>query len=86
MSCCSWLSKMLVYSRHKYGWASKGWSLLAGQRQEQLTNIFSRHALATKRKSPAVEAEPRQPSVKVDKRQRTHEDTPEREGLDDLFA
>lgn len=48
--------------------------------------MFSRHAFATKRKSPAVEAEPRQPSTKVDKRQRTHEETPEREGLDDLFA
>jgi len=57
----------------------------AGQRQEQLSNMFSKHAFSMKRKAVA-DASDLQQRRKAEKRQRSAEDTPERDGLDDVFA
>ena len=57
----------------------------AGQRQEQLSNMFSKHAFSVKRKAEG-EAAALERRRKQDKQQRSHEDTPEREGLDAVFA
>ena len=47
--------------------------------------MFSKHAFNVKRKAEG-EAANLQRRRKVDKQQRSHEDTPEREGLDAVFA
>lgn len=47
--------------------------------------MFSKHAFSAKRKAEG-EAADLQPRRKGDKQQRRQEDTPEREGLDDVFA
>lgn len=57
----------------------------AGQRQKQLTSMFSSHAFSKKRKA-ADDGPELQPSPKAGRVQGSREDTPEREGLDDVFA
>ncbi len=47
--------------------------------------MFSKHAFSMKRKAVA-DASDLQQRRKAEKRQRSAEDTPERDGLDDVFA
>ena len=47
--------------------------------------MFSKHAFSMKRKAEADAADLQQ-RRKAEKRQRSAEDTPERDGLDDVFA
>ena len=67
-------------------WRQPRWlTRYAGKKQEQLSNMFSKHTFSAKRKAKG-EAADLQRWRKGDKQQRSHEDTPEREGLDGIFV